>query len=198
VLTESDHVARGRVPPTRLVGFVAIVAGAFAALGWLSSGRAVAVPVAVVAVLSVQAAVTDARTLRIPNRLVLAGLAAVAVSVPLLAVADHRPAVDVLGGVGVGWLLSGAPLMLAVWLVRPAGVGGGDWKLLSVQGATIGLLAPIAAPLILLVAAPNHVGQHVVRRRRHDLPLGPGLAAGYLASVLLGVLFHELLGGSYR
>ena len=37
-----------------------------------------------------------------------------------------------------------------MWLVRPLSVGGGDVKLLTVQGATIGLLAPLAAPLVLL------------------------------------------------
>jgi leader peptidase (prepilin peptidase) / N-methyltransferase len=197
VLTESDHDACDRVSDTRRVGSVAILAGAAATLGWLSSGRAVAVPVAVVAVLSLQAAAVDARTLRIPNRLVLAGLAVVAFGVPLVAVADHLPAIDVVGGVGVGWFLSGAPFLLVGWAIWPAGVGGGDWKLLSVQGAAVGLLAPLAAPIILLVAAVGQIGQHFVRRRRHDLPLGPGLAAGYLAAVAVGVMWHALLGGGY-
>jgi Flp pilus assembly protein protease CpaA len=162
VLPESDHGARGRVPETRRVGFVAILAGAAATLGWLGSGRAIAVPVAVVAVLSVQAAAVDARTLRIPNRLVLASLAAVACGVPLVAVADHLSEIDLVGGVGVGRFLSGAPFLLVGWAIWPAGVGGGDWKLLSVQGAAVGLLAPLAAPIILLVAAVGQIGPQLV------------------------------------
>jgi prepilin signal peptidase PulO-like enzyme (type II secretory pathway) len=55
----------------------------------------------------------------------------------------------------------------------------------------------LAAPIILLVAALGQIGQHLVRRRRHDLPLGPGLAAGYLAAVAVGVMWHALLGGGY-
>ena len=114
------------------------------------SGHAVAVPVAVVAAVSVQAGITDARTLLIPNQLVLAGLTAVAVGAPFVALVDHRPFGDVAAAIVAGWILGGAPMLFALWLVRPDGVGGGDWKILTAQSAAVGLVAPYAAPLILL------------------------------------------------
>jgi Flp pilus assembly protein protease CpaA len=167
-----------------------------ATVGWAVAGRAVAFPVVAVAVLSVTAGVIDATSLRIPNWVVLAGLAVLVVSVPVLAAVDHRTPREILGGVVAGWVLGGAPFLLAVWLVRPTLIGGGDWKLLSVQGATIGLLDPLAAALVLLPAAVALAGQRVIRGPRGAVPLGPALAVGFVAGVAGAVVLDRLLGGA--
>jgi len=76
----------------------------------------------------------------------------------------------------------------------PESVGGGDWKLLGVCGAAIGLIAPLAAALVLIVAAPAGYVQSWIRGRREDLPMGPGLAAGYVVAVVVAVLWPSLFG----
>ena len=49
---------------------------------------------------------------------------------------------DIVAGV----VLSGAPLLFAIWLVAPRLIGGGDWKLLAVMGVAIGYLDPTSPP----------------------------------------------------
>ena len=88
-------------------------------------------------------------------------------------------------------------MLFGLWLVRPAIVGGGDWKILGAQSAAIGLLAPYAAPLILLGGGLGGLVQRSIRRRRADLPLAPGLAVGYVAAIAAAVMLHQLLGGAY-
>ena len=95
-----------------------------------------------------------------------------------------------------GWLLSGAPLLAVIWLVRPSIVGGGDVKLLSVLGCTLGLLAPHAVCVSILVAIIVALGQSVAARGRHVV-LGPGFAVGYAVAVVAGAAANEVLGGRY-
>jgi Flp pilus assembly protein protease CpaA len=167
---------------------------ALATAGSALTGRAVAFPIVAVAVLSMTAAVIDATSLRIPNRLVLAGLAVVVASLPLLCVVDDRSLRALLAGAGSGWILAGAPVLLVVWLVRPAVIGGGDWKLLSVQGAAIGLFDPLAAPILLVPAVVVLAGQRVIRRTLVPAPLGPALAVGFVVGVAAAVVLDRLLG----
>jgi len=175
------------------------LAGAATGLGvgliaWQRSGP-VGFALAGVAFVAVLAAVGDVRTLRIPNGLVVIGLAAVAVGAVLLLADERRGGSEVAGALALACVLSGAPLMFVVWLARSESVGGGDWKLLGVCGTSIGLIAPLAAALVLIVAAPTGYVLSWVRGRREDVPMGPGLAAGYVVAVVVGVLWPTLFGG---
>ena len=197
VLTD-DRLAIRRARARVRVSLVFTAGLAAGLIGWVSGGRAVVVPLAVVAALSVAAGVLDARTLRIPNLVIGAGLIALTLGAPLVALADARPLSNVAGGAAAGWFLAGTPVLIVLWLLRPAGIGGGDWKLITVQSAAVGLLAPYTAPLILLGGGLGGAVYRLTRRRSGDLPLGPGLAVGYLAALVVAVSFPELLGGSYR
>ena len=108
------------------------------------------------------------------------GAAACGWSAPAPAVKSHSPSPP-------ESLLGGGPTLFLLWLVRPALVGGGDWKLLLAQGAALGLVAPVAAGLVLLFAAPVAGVQRLTRRGLPSVALGPGLAAGFVTSAVVGV-----------
>jgi Flp pilus assembly protein protease CpaA len=160
-------------------------------------GRSVAAPVGAAGVLAVLAAVSDARARRIPNSIPIAVVLWVVVGACLVLTLDHRPGSEVVGSVVSGLVLSGAPLLAAVWVVRASAIGGGDVKLLGALGCTLGLLAPYAACVLVLVAVIVALGQVVVARRRHVI-LGPALAVGYGVAVVVGAVANEILGGKYQ
>ena len=121
--------------------------GLIAALtGWWATGAAVALPVALIGAIAVAAAIEDVRTGRIPNGLVLTGIAVIACAWGFVATLDNRLmgplAIDSLAG----FVLGGAPVVFVAWLVAPRLIGGGDWKLLVVLGAMIGFVAPPRTP----------------------------------------------------
>jgi leader peptidase (prepilin peptidase) / N-methyltransferase len=183
-------------PSERLVPTPAAFGAAMSLAAWPIFGHAVAVPLVAVGGISMLAGVIDARTCRIPNRVAVAALFAFLAGAVVTAIGDHRPSGEVAGAALVGVVASGAPLLALVWLVRPASVGAGDVKLLTVQGATIGLLAPLAAPLVLLGGTLGGLVFSIVLRRR-GVPLGPGLAAGFIAALVVGIIANVLLGGTY-
>src|SRR4051812_14728487 len=185
-------------PNDRLVAMPVAFGAAMSLAAWPISGHAVAVPLVAVGAISILAGVIDARTCRIPNRVAVAALVAFLADALITTLGDHRAPADVAGAALVGFVAGGAPLLAFMWLVRPASVGAGDVKLLAVQGATIGLLAPLAAPLVLLGGALGSLVFSAVLRRRTDVPLGPGLAAGFVAAVVFGTTANVLLGGTYR
>lgn len=175
---------------------VAAVAGA-AVVAWLVTGVAAAAPVVAVGGLTVTAAVCDARTGRIPNGLVLTGLAVVAFAWGIVAAADGRPMGELAGDLAAGALLGGAPVLFAVWLVAPGLVGGGDWKLLAVCGLALGYLAPLAAVAMVVVGFGSAIVVAAVVRRRYVV-LGPLLAAGYVVAVIVTLAQPTLFGSAYR
>ena len=197
-LTMTSVIVRARSNEPALTVVPAATTITVGVLAWWATGYAVAAPVAAVGIVSVAAGVFDARIRRIPNRLVTVALVAFAIGAVLTAIVDGRPAGEVAGGALLGLLLSGAPLLALMWVLRPAAIGGGDVKLLTVQAATIGLLAPLAAPLILVGAAFGSIGLAAAHRQRSDLPLGPGLAAGFAAAAIVGSIANVLLGGTYQ
>ena len=170
-----------------------LLAGGLTALCALAARSAVVGLVVVTSGIVLHAALIDARTSRIPNRLVLRGVAAVAVGVALSPWLDERSIGSVIGRAGWGLVLGGAPLLLALWVVRPSAIGGGDWKLLAVLGAALGLVSPIAAVVMTFVAC---VVQVVVSaaRRTHVMPFAPSLAVGYAAAVAACAAAPTLLG----
>ena len=94
-----------------------------------------------------------------------------------------------------GLVLSGAPFLAAMWVVRPSGIGGGDVKLLSGLGCTLGLLA-IRRGVLVLVAVIVALGAAVVARGRHVVS-AQGSAVGYAVAVAAVVAANEVLGGRY-
>jgi Flp pilus assembly protein protease CpaA len=152
------------------------------------------VPVASVAAASGWAAVSDHRTRRIPNGVIV--VCALTVVIGALALWATRTATssEIALALVVGVLLGGGPLLFAVWVVRPAAVGGGDWKLLLSQGAALGLVAPLAASLVLLVAGPTAAVQALCRRQT-SIALGPALAVGFAFAAIAAFAFPGLLRG---
>jgi prepilin signal peptidase PulO-like enzyme (type II secretory pathway) len=159
--------------------------------------RGVGLPIGAIAVLSAVAGWVDARTHRIPHELSSTALLALVLGAIVVLLVDSRGVLDVVGGAVGGVVLSGAVFLAVLWAVRPASIGGGDVKLLTVQGAAIGLLAPLAAPLILVGASLVGVGQALVLRRGRDLPMAAGLALGFGVAVIAGIAGDGLLGGPY-
>jgi Flp pilus assembly protein protease CpaA len=154
----------------------------------------VTLALSVIAGLASFAACSDVRTLRIPNRVVLLSLGLVGAGVLLRCSVDGHPVSSVIRGVVLGLLLSGAAFMFILWLLRPALVGGGDWKLLTALGAAVGLVAPLAAACVLLVAAPFGAVQRVFSRAGRAVPMGPGLAAGYCVALVLAARWPHIVG----
>jgi leader peptidase (prepilin peptidase)/N-methyltransferase len=127
------------------------------------------------------AARVDAAEGRLPNRLVLLS------AMPVLLVCVLDPFVDRLDAAGV--VVAGAALLagplLALHLVAPAAMGFGDVKAAASIGATLGLISPELSLWTLCGACAVTAGWGVVRRR-HQVPMGPGLVLAALVVVFVG------------
>jgi Flp pilus assembly protein protease CpaA len=176
---------------------LAVAAAPIAAVTWLVTGAAAAVPVTLVGAVALVAAVSDLRTNRIPNRLILTALGVLAGSWVLVSIVDDRPMAPLLIDLAAGLALSGAPAMFVIWLVAPRVLGGGDWKLLSVLGITVGYLAPLGATVIVMAAFVGGLAVAAVVRQRNII-LGPPLALGYAAAVAAVTFAPDLFGNWYR
>lgn len=128
------------------------------------------VAVAVSGLALARAAATDARTFRIPNRLMLISVGAL---VPALLLVRSA---SLLVGATIGAITASAPMLVAH--VR-RGVGMGDVKAAGVVGASAGALVWWAGPVAIAVAACVATVTAVVMRRE-VLPLAPALFAGWL------------------
>lgn len=126
--------------------------------------------------------ITDLRTRLIPNR---ALAAAVALGLPLLAVADpgalpaHLLAAFAAGGA-----------FLALALFRPGGFGLGDVKLIATMGLFLGpavLIAVLVALLAGTLTGATLFVRHGTAAAKMTIPFGPFLALGGLLT-LLGVI----------
>jgi leader peptidase (prepilin peptidase)/N-methyltransferase len=142
------------------------------------TGRA-AVGVFFVASLSLLSA-TDIAERRLPNRIVLPSAALVLAAQALL-FPDRA----------LEWTLAalGASLALLVpLLVRPDALGMGDVKLALLLGAALGSAVVVALVLAFLAAAVYAVtllARHGAAARSRTMPLGPFLALGGVAALLL-------------
>jgi leader peptidase (prepilin peptidase) / N-methyltransferase len=148
----------------------------FARFGF--SGRAL-VGAFFVAALAVLSAI-DIAERRLPNRIVLPSAAVV-----LAAQATLYP------DRALEWTLAavGASLSLLVpFLVRPDALGMGDVKLALLLGAALGSAVAVALVLAFVAAAFYAVAllaRHGVAARTRTMPLGPFLAFGGVAALLL-------------
>jgi leader peptidase (prepilin peptidase)/N-methyltransferase len=186
--------AIGTAPPVASwwVAALAVQAGAVV---WTVTGAVVAAPVVAVGVMSWAGGVLDARTGRIPNRLISVAAAMFLAGAALLAVVDGRSVGEITGAAVAGVVFSGAPFLALLWLVRPSSFGGGDLKLIIVLGATIGLLAPYAGAIILMVAWLVALVQGAGQGPRH-VRFGLGFALGCTVAAAAGAAWSSLLGGT--
>lgn len=83
-----------------------------------------------------------------------------------------------------------------LWLIRPAAIGGGDWKLMAALGCAIGLADPVFALMMSSVACVVHLVYAVLSRRRTGLPFAPALAAGFFMAVAAFWLLGHTSGGA--
>ncbi len=133
--------------------------------------------------------VVDVREHRLPNRVLLPGTAlAVLLLTGAASVSDRW---DDLGrGLLAGLTCFG--LLLVMALISPSGLGMGDVKLVALTGLYLGWLgwSSVVTALFLGFLAQGLLGLWLLAARRAqlstDLPFGPALLVGALASALLG------------
>lgn len=135
------------------------------------------------------AAACDARWLRMPNRLLAAAFASLALIVTILSIAVD-PMIVAVASAGVATF---AGPLLVLHLASPATTGLGDAKLAASLGAVCGVVHPFAALVALIVSLLFGAVYGTVRRSRRPggFPLGPSLAVG--AAVTLAL--WQLTGG---
>ncbi|GAA5102294.1 A24 family peptidase [Haloechinothrix salitolerans] len=137
------------------------------------------VPIAIT-LLGVPLAATDLRQRRLPNALTLSAIGVTACV--LVAVAVSAGTAAVLGAAAWGGV-SLTSAHLAVYLVAPGSLGGGDVKLATSVGAVLGAVGWQAVLLGMLLASSVAfllgVAARVLRRPawRDGVPYGPGLLA---------------------
>ncbi len=170
------HYARSEGATTRVLPFCAVAAAAGAAAAGVYGAGARAAFVAAVALGLWTAAAIDLRTLRIPNRLVVA-MVVLGASAQLARVAP-APAVPSLLAAAVAF---GAGALLAA-LAR-GGLGWGDVKLAAAAAWLLGPAAGTAAMVVMALTAGLAAAAALLTRRRglrDPLPLAPFLLAGGL------------------
>jgi leader peptidase (prepilin peptidase)/N-methyltransferase len=136
--------------------------------------------VAYVAAVSIPLVVIDIREHRLPNRLVVPGVAlAAACAAGELATSAGRHWLPVAGG--VAYFVT----MLVLSLV--GGLGMGDVKLAAILGVSVGFvsLEGLVGQLVLTFLAGGFVALLFwVCRRRGNIPFGPFMLLGYWATLL--------------
>jgi len=133
------------------------------------------------------AAVTDAETGHIPDRLVLVALAPIVLVLCLDVMGGDAGAVR---GAVIGLAAFAGPLLI-VHLASPVAMGFGDVKLAATLGASLGVIDPRSAVLALCIACAVTAAVGVARRRS-AVPFGPGLVLGAALSL---VVLAPALGG---
>jgi leader peptidase (prepilin peptidase)/N-methyltransferase len=168
------------VCPTRAVAAGAVALGAAAAV-LVRSGPSVwsAVAAAAAGVL-VWVGAIDLETRLLPNRIVLPATGIVLAASLFLGpggFAEHAVAAIAAGG-----------FMFVAAAIRPGDLGMGDVKLALLLGALLGRSVTTALAVgfaLLLVPAVYQVARHGRAGLRRHIPLGPFLAAGAVATLLL-------------
>lgn len=155
-----------------------VVLGVATLFGSVRVGPAVAI--AVVMAVAVVAATVDARTGRIPDRLV--GVAGCAVLAGTLAAAAAGTPLDAVGTIS-GTVVFAGPLLVC-HLLAPASIGFGDVKLAAVSGAALGLVDARLGMAALCIAAGSTAAIGM-SSRRPQLPFGPGLVFGSVAALAI-------------
>ena len=137
----------------------------------------------------------DAHSFRLPDAIVLPGLAATAATAVLVAAVTRSP--GRLVGMVFAFVFIVAPY-LVTHLFRPASIGFGDVKLAVLIAVVVGYVEPAAGVLIVFLNGPVHVlvafgrpwpGQRHTGTGRAPVPFGPTLAISTaIAIVALAVM----------
>lgn len=189
---ETTTAQSGFVVSPRLVSIGLVITASFVLL-LLRLGLVVA-PLLAISAVVLAAAFVDELSGRIPNRLVLAALFLTAAGIPTVAAIQATEPSAIAVRVVIGAAISGAPVLFLIWLLDPALIGGGDWKLLATAGAALGLLVPIAAVLASLIACVFQFVRFAIFRERLA-PFGPAIAAGMLVALATIPTISRLAGG---
>jgi leader peptidase (prepilin peptidase) / N-methyltransferase len=171
-----------QVTPLRAGGAVVAVALAIVCAAVLDPASS-AVVGALGCALLVAISVIDFESLRVPNRLVLPGLAAALVA---------RTALDPSPRWIAGAAVTGG-VLLVLALVYPAGLGMGDVKLAAFLGAWLawdGLLALVLGSFAAFVPAFGIIAMRGRAARKVALPFAPFLAIGGVIALLAG---HDIV-----
>jgi leader peptidase (prepilin peptidase) / N-methyltransferase len=134
------------------------------------------------------AAVIDARTHRLPNRLV-GPLALVGTLGVLAASLAARSLGDSLARLALGALVCAGPWM-AIHLISPSSIGFGDVKYSAALGFYLAWFDPmlgLTAGVFTAFLAWPHSIVNVLRRNSATVPLGPYLLAGAIAAIAIPV-----------
>lgn len=142
------------------------------------------------AAIGVVLAVIDLRTHRLPNRIVGLGAAIGVVVLGCAAVIGGRPDAFLRGILAGMALLAG---FLALRLISPAGIGGGDVKLAGVMGFHLGWIgwSTVALGAIASFAIGGIVALAVLMTRRGGaqtaIAFGPWMIAGSWVAIALSL-----------
>ena len=131
------------------------------------------------------AAVTDLKTKTVSNKLVLAMLAAWAVTAVPLVFYDMTDAALLLIDSALGFSAGGG-LFLLVYIVSRKGLGGGDVKFMAAAGLYLGLNGAIPAIFCgTLIAALTGLTLMILKKigRKDTMPLTPFLYLGILITI---------------
>jgi leader peptidase (prepilin peptidase) / N-methyltransferase len=177
VVAGDDVLPRPAARPAALVAAAGIGCVVLARFGVTTAGVIEAFTAGVLVAL----AAIDLQHRLIPNRIVLPSAAAVLVA--HTAVAPGHAAEWALAALGA------ALFLLLPMLVYPSGMGMGDVKLALLLGAALGTLVLAALTVAFLVFTLFALGmfaRHGVEARKSTVPMGPFLAFGAIAVMLLG------------
>lgn len=165
-----------------------VLAGAAAALSWLTLPRYVQPLWVVLAILGVLLAAIDARTSWLPLRLTQAAWLAMAVASLLAAFLGDDLGITLRAGAGAA--IAGA-LYLLVWLMSRGGFGFGDVRFAPLLGAaaTADSWALLWLTLLLGTVAGGLMGLLRLARGRHgSFPYAPSMLIGSYAACGVALL----------
>jgi leader peptidase (prepilin peptidase) / N-methyltransferase len=166
--------------PTRALAATAIALGVAAAVLARSGPSAWSVVAAATAGVLVWVAAIDLETRLLPNRIVLPATGIVLAASLVLGLggfAEHALAALAAGG-----------FLFVAAAARPGDLGMGDVKLALLLGALLGRSVATAVTIglgLVLVPAVVQVARHGRAGLRQHIPLGPFLAAGAVATLLV-------------
>lgn len=177
---------RAERAPTAFVAAIVVLA---ASIPWALAERWwVELGVTAVLLVAAGAALVDANTHRIPDRIVLASVVPTAIVIATRVIGGDGP--TVVPGVVFGAIGFALPL-LAVHLAAPSALGFGDVKLAVSLGATLGLVDWRMSVAALCLASGLTVAVALVLRRS-SLPFAPGLVVGAALVLVLATLEGSL------
>jgi leader peptidase (prepilin peptidase)/N-methyltransferase len=133
------------------------------------------------------ATVSDIKTKKIPNKLILIMLVAWAITMIPLMFQETTRAISLLRDSVLGFGLGGG-LFLLVYAISKKGIGGGDVKFMAVTGLYLGLYGIIPAMLCgSILAAITGLSLLLLKKikRKDTIPLAPFLYAGILITIFL-------------